>query len=134
MRRFRFVGDPNIYMWDNKPIIGEVYNGNHKGYCEKDSFESEELQYWIDCFTNDWQEVTDEQTANGILDFGHVPKYDVNPTLHKDTDLGYYMLELLKIRMSNRIHPFSKFDDDVSDSIDKAKELIKQLDKEVGNG
>ena len=105
MRKFRFVGDPDEYDWDEKPIVGKVYPGTHKGYYIENDFESRPIELWFNDFPEDWEEVTEVETVT-------------KKPLHKDTDLGYFA----GLMVANGAM--------VEDAIYKAKELIKQLDNE----
>lgn len=128
MRRFRFVGDQtnaNNYQ-ENIPELNKVYDGDD---CVGLLLNTPVI-VWANLYPEEWQEVSNEKTASGILDAGHMPKYDVNPTLHKDTDLGYYAgLAMQGILATGQANLHDK--DGIVFAIEWAKELIKQLDKEV---
>jgi hypothetical protein len=119
MRKFRFVGDPKTYGWDNKPVVGEIYDATHKGYCVEDDFESLPIEEWPkNEGGQDWEEVTETEPE---------PK-----PLHKDTDLGYFAGLAMQGILANHSGRDSVYIERVvSDSIDCAKELIKQLDNET---
>lgn len=119
MRKFKYIGN-NLDGFNPMFEKNVIYNEDFSlgvGYSNVGRI--------VQRYPHDWEEVFGEQVD---------PPKKVEPTtLHKDTDLGIYTLELLKIRMSSREHPFSNFDEDVNDSIQKAKELIKQLDEHRSN-
>lgn len=117
MRRFRFIGDPSKFQWLINPVPGNEYSIDeinrmraHKGRY---------LDYLdLSIRKNDWQEVIETE-----------PKQ-----LHKDTDLGYFSLEIMKSLISSPKITVSKEVTNsvfISQCIELAKELIKQLDNEV---
>ncbi len=117
MRRFKFVGDPNMFDWDLKPVVSNIYPENHFGTKNGIPFTPVFLD-WVD-ITN-WQEV-----------FDHVGLSN-SKTLHKDTDLGYFAGLTLQGLLSN-----SNIDQVKTDvvyfAILKAQELIEQLNEELKN-
>ena len=81
MRRFRFIGDPKQYNWDDKPVVYQIYPETHTGKIKSMQWESKPLSRWDDPeLLIDWQEVFD-----GKPYIREIPK-----PLHKDTDLGYF--------------------------------------------
>jgi hypothetical protein len=106
MRKFRFIGDPKE--WDGKLEKNKIYDGaftpqDWKCNVAEGSF----------YFPEDWEEVYDE------------PK-----RLHKDTDLGYFAGLALQAIINQPEYYGAKTIDQVRKSIEKAKEIIKQLDQE----
>ena len=101
MRRFRFVGYPDNY---SKWLKKPVFNMIFDEKTHAEYCGTGASQGWK-VLENlpDWEEV-----------FETKPK-----RLHKDTDLGYFA------------GVFAASGCDISDSVNKAKRLIKQLDKEV---
>lgn len=123
MRRFRFIGDPKEYHWDQRPKTGDTYvieeiNDMWGG----GDFDDDDISEWG---KNDWQEVFENDGGTMLT----TPK-----TLHKDTDLGYFsglaMIGLLSNRsmIDNVERPSIDWLTDCSISI--SKELIKQLNEE----
>lgn len=126
MRRFRFVGEPNSFDWDQKPVMGDIYPETHFG--------TKNGVPWRQTFadgvdTNNWQEV-----------FDHVGL--PNP-LHKDTDLGYFAGLAMQAMLSNpntpnlitssigrSPTPQESLQIIASTAKSMARELIKQLDEE----
>jgi hypothetical protein len=104
MRKFRFVGDPNTYGWDEPPVCGKIYPEDYLG-------ESDGIKYnmpsWL-VSPEDWQEV-------------------IEP-LHKDTDLGYFAGLVIQSLISDK-EMSVKIASELA--IETAKELIKRLENET---
>ena len=116
MRRFRFVGDPNMFDWDLKPVLGDIYPETHFGTKKGIPF-TPVFANGVD--TDHWQEV-----------FDHIGLPTPKP-LHKDTDLGYFAGLAMRGLLSDSSLSYQTSDwaEKLSmDSIKAAKELIKQLD------
>lgn len=105
MRKFRLLNQ-------------QGYHGIYKGQIYKENFIAGDVSVLklTEEYPKDWEEVFDE------------PK-----PLHKDTDLGYFSLEIMKSLIS--IAPYLKKDtsktansDFAANCIGLAEELIKQLD------
>jgi hypothetical protein len=115
MKRFRFVGDPTEYetkKYGQSFKVGKIYDPSHLGEGRKLPV----LEYAKD-FPNDWQAVFDE------------PK-----PLLKDTDLGYFSIEIIKAIFQStpvRQGENKSGNEFVTDCINLAKELIKQLEEET---
>ena len=115
MRKFRFVGHPDNYSrWGKLPIFNMVFD--EKSHAEYYGNGAESAWKILENMP-DWQEVFEEPIK----------------TLHKDTDLGYYSFEIMKSLISSPKITVSKEVTNsvfISQCIELAKELIKQLDKE----
>lgn len=112
MRKFRFVGHPDNYSrWEKLPIFNMVFD--EKSHAEYYGIGAESAWKILENMP-DWQEVFDN------------PK-----PLHKDTDLGYFAGLAMQGLCSNKRFLDAPFDEISELSISQAKELIKQLDKEV---
>jgi len=108
MKKFKFVGDPETYGWDDKPVVGKIYDGTHKGYNVDDDFESSPIEEWPkNEGGQDWEEVTEQKP------------------LHKDTDLGYFVIMYLQMQGVSKGNP------DIVWAIRQAEKLINKLDHET---
>jgi hypothetical protein len=128
MRRFRFVGDPSEYLWDEIPVLGKVYPETHTGKIKSADWESDPLSKWHTAdLLKDWQEVFYEPIIKGSLEVD--PNATItNSTLLKDTDLGYFA----GLIIPSVYQSWGSGHDErvIEESISLAYQLIKQLEKE----
>lgn len=115
MRRFRFIGNPKEYRWENPPVYFKAYDFNQ---FKKDFGFGADLEIFNELQNSeDFREVFDD------------PK-----PLHKDTDLGYFAGLAMQALVSNNFSPTGYQNGSREDLMEEAtriaKELIKQLDQE----
>lgn len=123
MRRFRFVGDPSGYRWNVDLVKNEVYDGDRElnGFMSLEkTLKAVKDRCNDDSMLKDWQEVFDDPTK----------------PLHKDTDLGYFAGLAMQAQFTQMDKYLEEYDHGwidpfIRNSIILAKEIIKQLDKEV---
>lgn len=129
MRKFRFIGDP-----DKENYKGLV---NGKEYYKHDSLPSvvgtpiyndDFIEYYIEAYPKDWQEVFDPVEPVKGAQFTDIPK--VAKHLHKDTDLGYFAGLIAQGLASNSLIDQNKTDIQ-SIAVLRAEELIRQLDEKA---
>lgn len=111
MRRFRLIKYDEAY----EPLdLGKVYDGDFLP-----NNWSETIEETAKRFPNEWEEVFDANFVKG-KPFTDIPKVETeSKPLHKYTDLGYFA----GLMVANGYM--------IDDALIRAKELIKQLDKEI---
>jgi hypothetical protein len=141
MRQFRLLVDGKYFGYEK----GQIFNEN-----EKISDNNKTVRYYRDLYPDDWEEVFEKDLkeyfkqrhighkfynhGSFVLDAPDIHMLRTKNPLHKDEDLGYMTLEIIKSVIS--ISPYQKKDPNttnemfVKDCISLAKELIKQLDEE----
>jgi hypothetical protein len=111
MRKFRLLTQEGYYGLNK----GEVYPEN---YQSKDGGLS--VGELVRIYKSEWEEVFSDEQPEKL-------------PLHKDTDLGYFSGVILAAFTSSPNHNNIRFDTLVERSIELAKGLIAQLDKEREN-
>ena len=110
MRKFRFVGDPTEYEWDERPIKFKVYDGDFL-WRRNGEIAEIPLQDWFndEGTDGDWEELS-------------------SPLL-KDTDLGHFA----GFAMQSILHDpnwITEPKDAAKRSVEYAKALIEELNKQ----
>ena len=79
IRKYKFVGDPRDYDWEENPVKGKVYGGDytfgHSGNTLEDNFNSCSDRYFAGTmgktdyfeFINDWEVVNTEEFVDNQL-------------------------------------------------------------------
>lgn len=122
MRKFKLLTDqgyPKSDGWE----VGKIYNGNYRSSdISGSNIISRSVQEMSEIFRNDWVEVFEHE--------------EQKPTLHKDTDLGYFAGLVFTKLFDKSVfyieqHGTSEWMDELIDhSIFIAKQIIEKLDKE----
>lgn len=121
-RKFRFVGDPVEYDWDERPIKGKIYPGTYRGKNKDLDWESMPIQdfkenggddTWID-----WEEVTEQEN-------NRIPNQDQPASSITKFEMAVFMAMQGYISSGSNIRPNSI----VELSIEIAQETFKQLEK-----
>ena len=111
MRKFRLLTEQGYNEYEK----GQIYPENYQR--DNDTLPVRKL---VILFPHDWEEVFDDEKREKL-------------PLHKDTDLGHFSGVILAAFGSSPNHNNIRFDTLVARSIELAKELISQLDKERAN-
>ncbi|WP_114752339.1 hypothetical protein [Pleomorphovibrio marinus] len=130
-RKFKFVGNPDNYVWDNPPVKGKVYDGDFRW-----SFEGQTgppLESWVTrkelICSEEWEEITEpEEVIHNRVSYSKI----LNQDMPASSMTKFEMAVLGNVREIVGLKTHATLPDRaiVEDAIELAKETFKQLEDE----